>query len=105
MGAVDAETRAYLDDRLSELRRHIGVLTEGMRADVRTVAEGVALTNESVGRLTAEMNARFTSAEAVQQAAFADVRRQFADVQGQFADVRREIADVRSDVAQLQSRR
>jgi hypothetical protein len=98
LGAVDAETRAYLDDRLSELRRHFGVLTEGMRADVRTVAEGLALTNVSIGRLTAEMNARLTSAQSVQQAAFADVRRQFTDV-------RREIADVRSDVAHLKARR
>ena len=77
---MDAETRAYLDDRLSELRRHFGVLTEDVRADIRAVAEGVALNTEAIGRLAAEMNARFASAEALNQVASAYLRRQVAEV-------------------------
>ncbi len=102
---MDAETKTYLDDRFSELKRHVGVLVEDVRADVRVAAEGVVLNNESIGRLNAEMDARFASAEVVQQAAFADVRREFADVRREFADVHREIADLRRDVAQLKTRR
>jgi ubiquinone biosynthesis protein UbiJ len=101
---VDDETRVYLDDLrremadfrrhvdagLTEVRRHSGVLVESLRGEIQTVAEGVVLNRAAIDRLTEEMHARFAAAEAVNQAAFADVHR--------------EIAEVRRDVADLQSR-
>jgi hypothetical protein len=64
----------------TELRGHFGVLIEDVRADIRAVAEGVALNNEAIGRLAAEMNARFASAEAMNRAAFSEVGRQIAEL-------------------------
>ena len=51
---MDAELRAYLeriDSRVDETRRHFDVVAEGMRAEVRLVAEGVTALAERVDRL------------------------------------------------------
>ncbi len=56
---MDAELRAYLeriDSRFDETRRHFDVVAEGMRADIRLVAEGVSSLSERVDRL--EQNVR-----------------------------------------------
>ena len=51
---MDDELRAYLeciDSRFDETRRHFDVVAEGMRAEVRLVAEGVTVLAERVDRL------------------------------------------------------
>ena len=51
---MDDELRAYLeriDSRFDETRRHFDVVAEGMRAEVRLVAEGVTTLAERVDRL------------------------------------------------------
>jgi uncharacterized protein Yka (UPF0111/DUF47 family) len=51
---MDADLRAYLeriDSRFDETRRHFDVVAEGMRAEVRLVAEGVTALAERVDRL------------------------------------------------------
>ena len=51
---MDDELRAYLeriDSRFDETRRHFDVVAEGMRAEVRLVAEGVAALAERADRL------------------------------------------------------
>ncbi len=56
---MDADLRAYLeriDSRFDETRRHFDVVAEGMRADIRLVAEGVSSLSERVDRL--EQNVR-----------------------------------------------
>jgi uncharacterized protein Yka (UPF0111/DUF47 family) len=51
---MDADLRAYLeriDSRFDETRRHFDVVAEGMRAEVRLVAEGVTALAERVDGL------------------------------------------------------
>lgn len=51
---MDADLRAYLeriDSRFDETRRHFDVVAEGMRSDIRLVAEGVSSLSERVDRL------------------------------------------------------
>jgi hypothetical protein len=67
---MDPETRGYLDaliDRLhtelraemrtssEETRRHFDVVSEGLRGDIRTVAEGVIANSERIERVGAEI--------------------------------------------------
>ncbi len=56
---MDADLRAHLeriDSRFDETRRHFDVVAEGMRSDIRLVAEGVSSLSERVDRL--EQNVR-----------------------------------------------
>ncbi len=57
-----AETRAYFDDRLQsstvDMRRHLEVVGESLRSDIRAVAEGVALLSERVDLGFAEQAGR-----------------------------------------------
>jgi hypothetical protein len=50
----DAETRAYIDERVgtsaAETRRHFEVIGESLRGDIRTLAEAMALNNEGTQR-------------------------------------------------------
>ena len=51
---MDDDLRTYLeriDSRFDETRRHFDVVAEGMRAEVRLVAEGVTALAERVDRL------------------------------------------------------
>lgn len=43
-----AELRRELDGRFAEIRRHFDVIGEGLRADIRLVAEGHALLREEL---------------------------------------------------------
>ena len=60
--ASAAETRAYIDERLqtstAEMRRHFEVVGESLRADIRGVAELVALSNEGSKRRDDEQAGR-----------------------------------------------
>lgn len=66
---MDAELRAYLDERFGaidqrfvvlevELRRHFGVLIEDVRHDLRAVAEMVVANTEAITQLRLRLDAR-----------------------------------------------
>jgi hypothetical protein len=40
-----------------EIKRHFNVVSEGLRSDFRTVAEGLAATNERLDRIESRMEA------------------------------------------------
>jgi hypothetical protein len=63
-----------------ETRRHLDVVAEGLRSDMRFLAEGLAMTNETLERFRAE---------------FATFR---ADTGRSFADVHAELRTSRSEV-------
>jgi hypothetical protein len=71
-----ATLRAEMRTEAAETRRHFDVVAEGLRGDIRLVAEGVVASTESIERLrsdvTREMNEHFR----VVHLAFADVRRE-----------------------------
>lgn len=102
---MDAETRAYLDEALTavrrdfvdlrgevaglrtevretavETRRHFDVTAEALRHDVQIVAEGVVTANVAIERLGTELRAEMKSRFAVVDAAFIQVRRDFEDL-------------------------
>lgn len=48
-----------------EIKRHFDVVAEGLRSGIRTVAEGVAATNERFDRLEGRMEQEFTEVKAM----------------------------------------
>ena len=70
MPPMDRET-------VEEIKRHFGVVAEGVRGDVQAVAEGVELLSERVESLTERVASLETRFEGFQQ----EVRREFAETQ------------------------
>jgi F0F1-type ATP synthase membrane subunit b/b' len=85
---VRIELSAKIEDSAETLRRHFGVVTEGLRWELRVVAEGTLGNAAAIDRLEVEMNRRFVSAEAAQRAAFDDFREQLGDVRRDLAELR-----------------
>ena len=63
----DAETRAYIDERVgtsaAETHRHFEVVGASLRSDIRGVAEGVALLSQRMDRRDDEQAGRTGSLE------------------------------------------
>jgi predicted nucleic acid-binding Zn-ribbon protein len=78
--ALRQELRQEIREAAVETRRHLEVVAESMRSDVRAVADGVAANSESIERLgrelRAEVDARFSAVHAVVGVALAEVRRE-----------------------------
>jgi phytoene/squalene synthetase len=55
MGVSAAETRRHFE----ETRRHFDVVAEGLRSDVRAIAEGHALLNDKLDRFQLEVRREF----------------------------------------------
>jgi hypothetical protein len=54
----DAETRAYVDERMGETRRHFDVVGESLRAEIRSLAELMAMAIERTDRRADERDRR-----------------------------------------------
>jgi DNA anti-recombination protein RmuC len=70
----DRETRRYMevlhaqllermDATAAETRRHFGVVSESLRSDIKTVAEGVGALDEKVERFRGEVNQEFAKVD------------------------------------------
>jgi len=60
-GTVEAQggSLAALSGSVAETRRHMDVVAEGLRAEIRLVAEGVVMVDSKVDRLRDDMTAEF----------------------------------------------
>ena len=54
-----AETRAYIHASEAETRRHFDVVAEGLRSDIRAIAEGHAMLNDKLDGFQAEVRREF----------------------------------------------
>ena len=50
VGTSAGETRAYIDASATDTRRHFGVVGESLRGEIRALAEAMALNNEGTRR-------------------------------------------------------
>ncbi len=75
-------------DEHEEIMRHFDVVAEGLRSDIRLVAEGVALNGERLDRL-----------EASQEAHRAETARNSVEIQALRSEMTREFKAVRTEMA------
>ena len=68
-------TKDELEAKLAETRRHMGVLVEAVRDDVRQVAEGVAETNQRLDRFEQKVEAEFVETRAMIRVSYAQLDR------------------------------
>ena len=73
-----ADTNQHVDtleERFMREIRHLGVITEDLRAQIQLVAEGVVGNGRAIERLRVEMNERFRENEVIVGGAFRQIRR------------------------------
>jgi predicted RNase H-like nuclease (RuvC/YqgF family) len=90
-------TRDELEAKLGETRRHMGVLVEAVRDDVRQLAEGLAETNRGL----AETNQRLDRFQRTVEEEFAETR---AAVRFSYAQLQRRIQELEGNYASLDER-
>ena len=102
---MDPETRAYLDETrrdldrrfadvwqefaavrrdigesAAETRRHFDIVAEGLRADIRTIAEATAANSEAIARLSMDFDRKLDARFDIVGAAFRVVQQDLADL-------------------------
>jgi predicted nucleic acid-binding Zn-ribbon protein len=65
-------------DRGAEIKRSLGVLSESLRTDIRTVAEGLIGTNERLDRFESQVYEKFGDLTAMLRLSFAELDRRLA---------------------------
>ena len=74
---LQTEIRAVAD-RGEEIKRSLGVVSESLRTDIRTVAEGFILTNERLDRFESRVYEEFGELKAILRLSFAKLDRRLA---------------------------
>ena len=69
-----ATLRTEMRAEAAETRRHFDVVAEGLRGDIRLVAEGVAASTDSIARLRTDVTREMSEHFRVVHLAFADFR-------------------------------
>ena len=80
-------TKEELEAKLAETRRHMGVLVEAVRDDVRQVAEGVAETNQRLDRFEQKVEAEFVETRAMIRVSYVQLDRRIQDLEGNYASL------------------
>jgi predicted nuclease with TOPRIM domain len=92
------------DDKIEEARRHMGVLVEAVRDDVRQLAEGLAGTNQRLDRVQDQlggMEQRFDRFEQKVEAEFAETR---AAIRFSYAQLERRLQELEGNYVALNER-
>jgi chromosome segregation ATPase len=80
-------TKDELESKLAETRRHMGVLIEAVRDDVRQLAEGLAETNQRLDRFEQKVEAEFVETRAMIRVSYAQLDRRIQDLEGNYASL------------------
>jgi hypothetical protein len=75
-----ATLRTEIRTEATETRRHFDVVAEGLRSDIRLVAEGVVANTESIERLRSDISREMDERFRVVHLAFADTRREIGEL-------------------------
>ncbi len=68
-------TKQELREQQAETRRHFEVVAEGLRSEIRQVAEGVLSVDEKLGRFRQEVQAEFDEIKAMIKFSYAELDR------------------------------
>jgi hypothetical protein len=82
--AVAEALRDELGRQSAENRRQVGILVEGLRDDVRAVADGVLANTEEMARFREEIGARFEVEHAFFLSLFNELKRDVAELRGRY---------------------
>jgi len=76
-----------MEAKIEEARRHMGVLAEAVRDDIRQVAEGLGATNRRLDRFEQKVETEFAETRAAIRFSYAQVERRILDLEGNYASM------------------
>ncbi len=90
--AAKEEVRAQQE----ETRRHMGVLVEAVRDDVRQLAEGLAETNQRLDRLERKVEEGFAETRAAIRFSYAQLEQRLQELEGNYASLNERVTRLES---------
>ena len=77
---------------MEEIKRHFGVVAEGLRTEIQQVAEGVVNLNEKfdreIGALRHEMKTEFNEVKSMIKFSYTDLDRRISTVEGEVTSLK-----------------
>ena len=101
---VRRDFKADLENGLAETRHHMGILTEGLRSDIRAIAEGYDALRQEIGGVReqlADLQERVTRLEGQVVALrdmTADLQERVIGLEGQVVTLTHSVAAIQSDI-------
>jgi chaperonin cofactor prefoldin len=71
-----------------EIKRHFNVVAESFRSEIRTVAEGLAGTNERLDRIESRMEEEFNEVKAMIRLSFGELDRRIRTLESDVSSLR-----------------
>lgn len=92
---MDKETREFLDskfnvvdEKFEETKRHFGVVAEGLRSEMRQIAEGVANVDEKLERFRREVQEEFKDVKAMIKFSHTELDRRITTLESEVTSVK-----------------
>lgn len=96
-GAALNGIRAYVDEKTQESRRHFEVVAEGLRGEIRLVAEGVVALDEKMDR-------RFAEVELAHREILAAIKFSYAELDRRMRVLESEVSTLKGRVDRIETR-
>ena len=71
-----------------EIKRHFNVVAEGLRSEIRTVAEGLSATNEKIDRLESRVFEELSEIKAMIRLSFGELDRRMRSLESDVTSLR-----------------
>ena len=75
--------RQDVAEQLAETKRHVGVVVEGLRSEIRQVAEGVMNVDEKLERFRHDVDEQFTEVKTLVKVSYGDRDRRVRILEGE----------------------
>jgi Mg2+ and Co2+ transporter CorA len=92
-------TKEEMQSQLAETRRHMGVLAEAVRDDVRQLAEGLAETNQRLDRFERKVEGEFVETKAMIRVSYAQLDRRIQELEGNYAALNERVGRLEARIA------
>ena len=80
-----------------EIKRHFSVVAEGLRSEIRTVAEGLVGTNEKIDRLESRITEELNEIKAM-------IRLSFGELDRRIQSLEKDVGSLRARLERLEAR-
>ena len=80
-----------------EIKRHFSVVAEGLRSEIRTVAEGLVATNEKIDRLESRITEELNEIKAM-------IRLSFGELDRRIQSLEKDVGSLRARLERLEAR-
>ena len=75
-------------EAVAEIKRHFSVVAEGLRSEIRAVAEGQEATNEKIDRVESRVLHEVGEVKSMMRLSFGEIDRRISGLEGEVATLR-----------------